>query len=44
MTVNVIKKITTAIADVKNMNIIVNAIKRIITINVIALNVTAISK
>ncbi len=44
MNVNVIKKITTAIADVKSMNTIVDAIKRIITINVIVLNANAISK
>jgi hypothetical protein len=45
MTVIVIKKITIiVIVDVKSMNTIVDAIKRIITINVIVLNATAIFK
>ncbi|MGE6752660.1 hypothetical protein ACQKFO_04395 [Rossellomorea sp. NPDC071047] len=45
MTVNVIRKITIiVIVDVKRMNTIVDAIKRIITINVIVLNAIAISK
>lgn len=45
MTVIVIKKITIiVIADVKSMNTLVDAIRRIITINVIVQNATAISK
>lgn len=45
MTVIVIKKITIIVnVDVKSMNTIVDAIKRIITINVIVLSATAISK
>ncbi|MDT9024265.1 MULTISPECIES: hypothetical protein [Rossellomorea] len=45
MTVNVIKKITIiVIADVKSMDTLVDAIRRIININVIVLNANAISK